>query len=129
MFQKQALLNPVVYLSGPTQYAQRPVLQVCALLRTCRISQSDLIQEVFARSLASHLDIHCLETHPESPETCDNKITTGVETSRNEIIKDRTIVVAATVLEVTSRPVVNVSLLNAAISVGARNATILQETM
>ena len=97
-------------------------------LRTYRTSQSDLTREVFGRILASRLDLRCKGTLPENFETCDHKITTGVEILQNEVTKGHLIVLAAMDLEARTIPAVTVSLLTVEISIGAQSATIRQET-
>jgi hypothetical protein len=66
-------------------------------------------------------------TPPESLETCDHKITVGVETFQNEVTRGHLIVLAAMDLEARTIPAVIVSLLTVEIFIGAQNATIRQE--
>jgi hypothetical protein len=128
IFPKQAQVNLPVYLSDPIRNEQRPVLQMSGPLRTYLTSQSDLTREVFGRILASRLDLRCKGTLPEILETCDHKITAGVGTFQNEVIKGHLIVLAAMDLEARTILAVTVSLLTVEISIGAQNATIRQET-
>jgi hypothetical protein len=129
IFPKQAHLSLPVYLSDPIRNEQRPVLQTFGPPRTCLTSQSDLTREVFGRILASRLDLFCKGTLPGSLETCDHKITTGVEISQNEVTKGHLIVLAAMGLEARTTPAVTVSLLTVEISIGAQSATTRQEAL
>jgi hypothetical protein len=128
IFPKQAQLSLPVYLSDLIHNDQRPVLQMSGPLRTYLTSPSDLTREVFGRILASHLDLRCKGTRPESLGTCDHKITAGVGIIQNEVTKGFLIVLAAMDLEARTIPAVTVSLLTVEIFIGAQNATIRQGT-
>jgi hypothetical protein len=66
-------------------------------------------------------------TLPESLETCDHKITVGVEIFQNEVTRGHLIVLAAMDLEARTIPAMIVNLLTVEIFIGAQNATIRQE--
>jgi len=129
IFPKQTRLSLPVYPSDPIRNEQRPVLQTSGPPRTCLTSQSDLTREVFGRILASRLDLRCKGTLPESFETCDHKITTGVEISQNEVTKGHLIVLAAMDLEARTIPAVTGHLRTVEISIGAQSAAIRQEAL